>query len=63
MTIKPATMGEESSEKKTERRLITKEELATHNTEKDCWVAMHGLVYNIDKSLQNEHPGGPEVHD
>lgn len=52
-------MSEE--EKKPERRLITMEELAKHNTENDCWIAMHGLVYTVDKSLQNEHPGGPEV--
>lgn len=42
-------------------RLITQEELESHNSEKDCWVAIHGLVINVDKSLQNEHPGGPEV--
>ena len=46
---------------KPERRLISAEELAKHNSEKDCWVAIHGLVINVDKKLQNEHPGGPEV--
>lgn len=43
------------------RRYISEEELAKHNTDKDCWVAIHGLVIDIAKSLQNEHPGGPEV--
>ncbi|CAD7958405.1 unnamed protein product [Amoebophrya sp. A120] len=43
------------------RRLITAEELAKHNTEEDCWVAIHGLVIDVNKELRNEHPGGPEV--
>lgn len=49
------------AKKQPERRLISLEELAKHDSEKDCWVAIHGLVINVDKKLQNEHPGGPEV--
>mmetsp|Transcript_73004 Transcript_73004/g.193941 ORF Transcript_73004/g.193941 Transcript_73004/m.193941 type:complete len:130 (-) Transcript_73004:317-706(-) len=43
------------------RRLITAEELAKHNTEKDCWIAVHNLVLNLPKEFLDEHPGGPDV--
>jgi len=49
------------SKSKLARRLISLEELAKHNTEEDCWVAIHGLVIDVNKELKNEHPGGPEV--
>jgi len=41
-------------------RVITKEELAKHGSERDCWVAINGFVYDVSRFLP-EHPGGPET--
>jgi flavocytochrome c len=39
--------------------IITKEELAQHNTRNDCWVAIHGTVYDLT-AFASEHPGKSE---
>uniref|UniRef100_A0A0G4HCT5 Cytochrome b5 heme-binding domain-containing protein n=1 Tax=Chromera velia CCMP2878 TaxID=1169474 RepID=A0A0G4HCT5_9ALVE len=41
-------------------RVITMDEMAKHNTEEDCWMAIHGVVYDLTKFLP-DHPGGPEI--
>eukprot|EP00927_Polykrikos_kofoidii_P073170 TRINITY_DN69241_c0_g1_i1.p1 TRINITY_DN69241_c0_g1~~TRINITY_DN69241_c0_g1_i1.p1 ORF type:complete len:171 (+),score=34.66 TRINITY_DN69241_c0_g1_i1:2-514(+) len=43
-----------------DRRMITHEELAKHNSEEDCWLAVHGLVLELPKTFLDEHPGGPD---
>merc|ERR1712137_574179 len=43
------------------RRMISKEEIAQHNSEQDCWVIMHDLVFALPKEFLDEHPGGPDV--
>lgn len=41
--------------------LISKKQLAAHNTEKSCWVSLYSRkVYDITNFL-DEHPGGSEV--
>eukprot|EP01121_Diplochlamys_sp_Union-15-3_P015491 TRINITY_DN5132_c0_g1_i1.p1 TRINITY_DN5132_c0_g1~~TRINITY_DN5132_c0_g1_i1.p1 ORF type:complete len:149 (+),score=32.26 TRINITY_DN5132_c0_g1_i1:60-449(+) len=40
--------------------LYTWEQVSKHNTEKDCWVVIEGIVYNVTKFL-DEHPGGSEI--
>lgn len=37
---------------------ITKEEVAKHNKPDDCWVILHGFVYDVTCYL-NVHPAGP----
>jgi nitrate reductase (NAD(P)H) len=38
-------------------KLISRAQLATHNTEHDCWVAINGEVYDLTAYLK-DHPGG-----
>jgi hypothetical protein len=37
---------------------ITVSEMALHNTAQDCWVALHGDVYDLT-NYARRHPGGP----
>jgi len=46
-------------EKTVTLRNISAEELKQHNTEGDCWVVLHGLVYDLT-DFADEHPAGPE---
>jgi len=54
-----AASNSPSSRPKT-RPPCTWEELATHNTKEDCWVAMDGKVYDVTSWLP-KHPGGADV--
>lgn len=40
-------------------RKVTMEELGQHNTGEDCWVAIHGKVYDLTEFVE-EHPAGPQ---
>src|ERR1043165_3439301 len=41
-------------------KLISAQEVSKHNTRGDCWVIIHGKVYDLTKFLP-EHPGGTRV--
>eukprot|EP00984_Skeletonema_dohrnii_P006006 scaffold2129_cov151-Skeletonema_dohrnii-CCMP3373.AAC.4 len=46
-------------DKPAELRNISTDELQQHSTEDDCWVSIHGLVYDLTDFV-DEHPAGPE---
>ncbi|KAK6465203.1 cytochrome b2, mitochondrial precursor [Scheffersomyces coipomensis] len=39
---------------------VSIEEIKKHNTKKDCWVIIHGKVYNVSDFI-DEHPGGSAI--
>mmetsp|Transcript_41364 Transcript_41364/g.88118 ORF Transcript_41364/g.88118 Transcript_41364/m.88118 type:complete len:143 (-) Transcript_41364:108-536(-) len=56
-----APAAEEPVVKVEDRKCISQEELAKHNTEKDAWICVYGLVLNLPADFLDQHPGGPEV--
>lgn len=46
------TMGQDT--------LVSAADLAKHTTEDDCWITIHGKVYNVSSYLV-DHPGGLDV--
>ena len=41
-------------------RKVTMEEVQKHNTFDDCWIIIHGKVYDFSE-WKDHHPGGPFV--
>lgn len=41
-------------------RKVTREEVQQHNTFDDCWIIIHGKVYDFSE-WKDHHPGGPFV--
>ncbi|KAF4694965.1 hypothetical protein FOZ60_006483 [Perkinsus olseni] len=41
-------------------KVYTKEEVEAHNKGDDCWIIVHGSVYDVTDFVES-HPGGPEV--
>lgn len=44
----------------TEAKTYGLAEVATHNSEKDCWMAIEGKVYNVTEFIP-KHPGGKAI--
>jgi len=42
--------------------LITRDELATHTTPADCWLAIDGKVYDVSGFGDDKHPGGKAIY-
>lgn len=40
----------------TNKRIYELEECSKHKSEKDCWIVVHGKVYDVTEFL-DEHPG------
>ena len=40
--------------------VVTREDLSRHFHASDCWIAVHGKVYNVT-SFAQEHPGGAQL--
>lgn len=52
-----------SQKEKKEERTVSIEELAKHDRPDDCWVAIHGTVYDLTEFAE-EHPAGPiSIHE
>lgn len=49
--------SESSSSDSGYTRSFTPKQVAEHNTPEDCWVMLHGKVYEVTDYLAN-HPGG-----
>ena len=41
-------------------RLISLAECKKHNSDKSCWIVVHGKVYDVTDFLE-EHPGGYDI--
>lgn len=41
-------------------RVITVAELSEHNSAESCWMAIHGIVYDVTEFM-SRHPGGSSI--
>ena len=46
--------------KDTAKKTISLAEASKHKSEKDCWLIIHGKVYDVTAFL-DEHPGGYDI--
>lgn len=53
-------MAPNTTVKQQELPCYTREEVAGHRKKDDCWIVLHGQVYNVTSWLKR-HPGGARV--
>ncbi|OGY56964.1 MAG: hypothetical protein A2Y84_00745 [Candidatus Colwellbacteria bacterium RBG_13_48_8] len=53
-------MGDTAADTNGGQASFTLEEVAQHNSASDCWIAIHGKVYDVTSFIGN-HPGGPAI--
>ncbi|KAI5119170.1 hypothetical protein M0805_008653 [Coniferiporia weirii] len=41
-------------------RILSPDEISTHNTRQSCWIIVHGKVYDVTDFL-DDHPGGSKI--
>lgn len=41
-------------------KIIPRSEIITHNTQEDCWIILHNMVYDITPFIK-QHPGGVDI--
>jgi len=51
---------QQEREAKAKTTVFTKEEVAKHNTEHDCWLIIDNKVYDVSDYV-DVHPGGPAI--
>ena len=49
----------QESKSKRQDKQITMAEVEEHNRDDDCWVVLHGMVYDLT-AFADEHPAGAE---
>ncbi|KKP69367.1 hypothetical protein A2X44_04410 [candidate division CPR3 bacterium GWF2_35_18] len=54
------TTQNESTQSATDNKKFTLEEIATHNSEDDCYLIIEDKVYNVT-SFISSHPGGQAI--
>ena len=41
-------------------KVYSLEDIKQHSSDKDCWIVVHGKVYDVTAFLE-EHPGGYDI--
>merc|ERR1712232_643133 len=59
LEIAQPSLPESQSDQESKSREVSMSELAKHNTPDDCWVAIHGYVYDLTEFAE-EHPAGAD---
>ena len=59
LEIAKPSLSESQSDQESKSREVSMSELAKHNTPDDCWVAIHGYVYDLTEFAE-EHPAGAD---